>query len=652
MKKIALFLLLIFTKVNAQENNYSLTQVVTRQDIEQKIYSKDSTANALVIYEKGYSYVDKSSFRLNTKISKKLKVFNKNGFKHAEITLPIYDNKKGKKEKIKDINATIYNIENGKVIKTKLKNSDIIEEKYNDNYTLIKFAFPNVKEGSVINYSYTIDSPFMYKYKSWNFQDEIPKLYSEYNASIPGNWEYNTKLVGGKKLFHNKSKLEKKCLESGSANANCVISTYIMKDIPAFINEDYMTSRDNYLARIEYELKTFRGFDGRVEHITKSWKTVDNEIKKDTDLGRELQKQSRVKGIFSNEITQYNNPLDKAKAILKYVQKNYSWNEKFNLFENISVKNLLNEKSGSVGDINTLLYLLLKEYNIDVKPIILSTRSNGFITQIYPVLTDFNYLIVKADIDGKTYLLDATEDYLYFGQIPFRCLNQYGRELNFNSIGSLYNIEIKDMSLQTYSYELNLNSNNVIKGNVNYKSNGYHSLDSRKAYFRNPNSYTEAYENEYNSIRFSDFNVTNTQQTDDDFIINFNIETTTDSVGNNIYLNPFLFKFFDENPFKLQERSYPIDFGFKDAYIYSIKINIDETYKISEIPKSLSLKLPQNKGSLLFSTQQAGNTVSMYFKLSFNETIYDSAYYEGLKTIMDRVVDILNNTLIVLEKKD
>nr|WP_321230453.1 DUF3857 domain-containing protein [uncultured Psychroserpens sp.] len=271
MKYFAIFICLAFTTLNAQSDYYSEGFEVTKQDIELNVYDKDSTANALIIYEKGKSYVDRETFLLNSEIKKKLKILNRNGFDKATQTIYLYG-ESGTKETITDIKATVYNLENGQVTQTKLDKNSIFEEKYNDKYTIVKFTFPNIKEGSVIVYSYTLKSPYMFKYKSWYFQEDIPKLYSEYRPSIPGNWEYNIKLVGGKKLHTNTSTLRQNCLQSlGAGSSDCGDYVYVMKDIPAFVSEDFMTTKENYLARIEYELKVFRGFDSRVNNITKSW---------------------------------------------------------------------------------------------------------------------------------------------------------------------------------------------------------------------------------------------------------------------------------------------------------------------------------------------------------------------------------------------
>ncbi|MGB1308689.1 MAG: DUF3857 domain-containing protein, partial [Oceanihabitans sp.] len=436
MNKIYSLLLILITSFSySQEHSFSSNSYkVTGNDLETNTFKKDSTANALVIYEFGNSYIDKSSFYLKHEFKQKLKILNRKGFDNATITIYLY-NSGSKKEKISKILATTHNLVDGKVVKTELKKSDIYTEKYNDNYTLVKFTLPNIQEGSVISYSYKLTSPFIYKYKSWSFQSETPKLYSEYNTSIPANYEYHIKLVGSIPLTKNLVTKEHNCLEGGRGTfADCLNSIYVMENIPAFIDEDYMTTRENYLSRIEYELSVFKGFDGTVDNITKRWRDVDKEIKNDANIGKQYLKKVSSKSLLSSELINETDPLIKATKIYEYVQNNYTWNKKYNIFNDISVKKLIKEKSGNVSEINALLHNLLKDNDIQVNPILISTRNNGLPTKIYPVISDFNYILIQATIDGKEYLLDATDPFLSFGQIPFRCLNQYGRILDFKTI--------------------------------------------------------------------------------------------------------------------------------------------------------------------------------------------------------------------------
>ena len=140
---------------------------------------------------------------------------------------------------------------------------------------------------------------------------------------------------------------------------------------------------------------------------------------------------------------------------------------------------------------------------------------------------------------------------------------------------------------------------------------------------------------------------------ENDFVFEelFDVKLETEEVGTEVYFNPFLFSFFETNPFKLQERTYPIDFGYKDVYLYSLKVNVSEVFEVVEVPKDVSYKLPNNKGSVVLKYQVSNNVIRVYFKFDFKEAIYESSYYGYLKKYMNSVLDIQKNTLIVLRKK-
>jgi hypothetical protein len=651
MKKTLFLILIHFSLLSFSQENYSSESYnVSLDDIKSSTFVKDTTANALVIYESGNSYVDRDEFDLRTEIKRKIKILKREGFNKANITVYLYNSNKSD-EKVKKITATTYNIIDGEVVKTNINEKDIFEEKYDENHTLVKFTLPNIKEGSVITYSYTLISSFMFNYKSWDFQSDIPKMYSEYNTSIPANWDYNIKLIGGKKLFKNESKIEKECLIAGNGGvAGCSNSIYVMKDIPAFIEENYMTTKNNYLARIEYELKTFQDFKGIKNNYAKTWETVDRELKLDDNIGKQLSKSIKVEEILPLEIINETDALKKATSIYQFVQSNYTWNEEYRIFKDVSVKDLIKDKSGNVSAINILLHNLLEESGIEVKPILLSTRNNGFATTIFPVISEFNYLIVQAKINDKSYFLDATDKYLSFGDIPFRCLNQYGRLLDFKNGSTWIDIEPSAPSTILYKADLNIDDEQTISGTIDTKYTGYHALSSKKSYFSNKESYIEKLENNSPYIEISNHEVVNEDITSSHFSETYNIEYNSDNTGETLYLNPFFKIFFSENPFKLQERTYPIDFGFKDTYLYMFKLNLNDKYTVLEQPKDLVLKLPNNAGMLSLTSKVLNNGVNLIMKIDFKESIYPTEYYPYLKEFMTKVVNTQKNSIILLKK--
>lgn len=647
--KLRLSLIALLISFLSFSQDYNVAMSVYKSDLKQTSYAKDSTANALIIYDYGNSFVDNNTFWLRVQIKQKIKILRTEGIERGEFEVKLYKGKSSEEE-IKDIKGTTYNLENDEIVRTELTPDAIFEEE-NEKYTLVKFVLPNVKVGSVITVSYETQSQFIAKYQPWYFQGQDPVLYSEYNTSIPGNYEYHIKLVGSIPLDTHDVSLEKECLKGANGtSADCSISKYIMKNIPAYQPEDFTTTASNYTSRLEYEMSVFRGFDGRVDKMTKTWENVDKELRTDQDFGRQISKKSLVKNILPDSISSMDTTIKKAKAIYYFVLDNYKWNGKSERYD-VSVKNIVKENIGSVFEINLLLENLLTSEGFKVFPILMSTRGNGFATKIYPVLTDFNYVILKAIIDNESYFLDATDSYLSFGELPFRSLNQYGRLMDFEDGSHWEDVVVDDFSTKVHRVELSSFENEKISGTINSRFTGYHSQSIRQRFNENPSDYLDKKVNDYNDITINNYEVLNFDKTKTEFNEKAEISIEPEFIGSKIYLNPFLFKFFEKNPFKLQERSYPIDFGYKDLYTYGMKIDLNEDLKVIETPATVNYTLPNNSGSLLFNVDATENQILLYFKVKFNSAIYAPEYYEYLKLFMDKVVEIQNNSVIVLEKQ-
>ncbi|MDY2587648.1 DUF3857 domain-containing protein [Winogradskyella aquimaris] len=627
---------------------YNIDMQVTKSDLELTSYAKDSTANALIIYDYGNSYIDKETFWLTCQVKQKIKILRKEGVDLGVVEIKLYKGKSSK-ERIKDIRGTTYNLENNEIIRTQLKQSAIFEEE-NENYTLVKFVLPNVKVGSVITFSYETRSRFIAKYQPWYFQSSNPVLYSEYNTSIPAIYNYHVKLVGSIPLSVNDIKLQRNCLEVGSGgSADCTISKYVMKDIPAYKPEGYTTTDYNYISRIEYELNEIVYFDGRKDKISKTWKDVDKELKSDADFGRQVSRKSLVKKVLPNDISSISDKLKKAKAIYQFVLDHYKWNEKYDRYD-VSVKNLVKEKIGSAFEINLLLENLLTSEGYKVYPLMISTRGKGLATKIYPVLTDFNYLILKVIIDEKDYFLDATEPYLSFGELPFRCLNQYGRLMDFEDGSYWEDIVVEDYSTISHRIHLNSFTSNGFNGLLGSKFSRYHAHDLKNAYKQNPFTLKESRVNDYKSININKHDIVDSGMDSANFQEKIEFTLEPELIADKIYLNPFIIKFFEVNPFKLQERTYPIDFGYKDSYTYTLSIDLGDNLKVLELPKPANIILPNQTGSFVFNIDLTDDILTLFFKVKFDKAIYGPEYYDALKLFMNNVVKTQNNTMVVLQK--
>ncbi|MDH7448280.1 DUF3857 domain-containing protein [Aquimarina sp. 2201CG14-23] len=647
------FILFSFFSYAQEGYNYK-SLVVSEADVKGISYEKDSTANAFYIYEKGYSRIENGrNYNLLTDYNRKIKILNKEGFHKSKIEILLYRNDK-RKETYRNLVAYTYNFENGRVVKTKLEESRVYQEEYNEHYTLIKFTFPNVKPGSVLTYSYQTESPFIFNFNGWDFQDNIPKLHSEYIADLPGNYLYNIRLVGPLKLDTNESSIKRACLNVGGGGvADCAHNQYVMRNIPAFKEEKYMTAKKNYFSRVEYELKEFKGFDGVNKKYTETWKNVDKELKSKKTIGVQLKKVNATKNVLPETIQTMPIGIDKAKAIYTHLANNYSWNGKYSIFRDVEIKRIIESKTGNVAEINILLHNTFKHQGFSVKPVLLSTRTNGYATKIHPVLSDFNYLIVQLTLDGKTHLLDATENTLAFGQIPFRCLNQYARLLDFKKGSSWINIKPNNRSSFYYKEKLTLDEALVFKGTAKYIYGGYHGNFKRNQFNKlSKEKFLARIIGDDESISISNKKVQNEDNPEQPFIEEIEFTQTADKIEDIIYLKPFIKPFFTENPFKLNERTYPVDFGYRDSYTYLVSIEIPDNYQFLDIPKNLNYSLPEKLGKLSLNFQTQGNILLINHNITFLSSYYPTDFYSSLKKFFNLIVDMENNSIITIKKNN
>lgn len=622
-------------------------------DIELKRYEKDTTAHAVVLYEKGnfdFQLINRNIYLVKT-YQAKVKIFDDQGFDQATIEIPLYHNENSE-ETAYDIKGMTHN----GVIKTALYQKDIFQEDKGENWSYKKFTLPNIKEGSIIQYSYKVKTPFFFNLDGWDFQSNIPKIYSEFNAKIPGTYFYNRSLYGGLPLAIKETSIKKSCFDVGAGYpiVDCEVIKYAMKDIPAFQDqEEYMLASSNYIARLDFELATHYRYDGTKKQYTKSWKSVDSEFRKDKDIGRQLVKNAFFeKQLEANEL-QTGNELEKAQKIFDFIKNHFTWNGKYGIYKNIRVKEAFNEKLGNIGEINISLINMLNAADIKTNLMMVSTREHGLPKKSQPVITDFNYVIAKTEINGKTYLLDASDKFTPFGFLPFRALNHYGRVMDFKEDSYWFDIRPQTKNKVAIRGSATLNPElGEITGKIREINQGYKAIAKYKLL---QGKTTSEYLDQIEASSNSDFYVDDYTLEKDRSTAKLLMQSYDFSIENalkdgTIYLNPLLIKFFTKNPFLRESRNFPIDFGYPYTYEYNLIIKIPEEYKLKSLPENKTIALPNNHGLLDFKCSENTGQLNVRFMFQLKNHYFESNNYEALKGFFNEAVIIQKNALVTIEK--
>jgi hypothetical protein len=621
-----------------------------KDELELKQYAKDTSAEAVVLYDVGKSYFSsaKGYFELVFERSAKVKVFNKAGFKFAQISIPFYygDNEC---EKIEDLQGKTYNLEDGNVRISDLDLKNTYIEKKNEHWRLEKFALPEIKEGSVFEFSYTIKSPYFFNLQSWAFQNRIPVIYSEYTTKMTPFWEYIYILQNATKFDEFKKYVDDGFKAHwGTFEYNDVVYDFVMKDVPAFKDESYITSIDDYLVKINFQLAATHRPSGENINIMSTWKKLSEELLKNEFFGTYLKHSiSLGKKIVDTMQIETKPPLEKAKIIDHFVKSNFNWNESCYNFTNKSAKDFLQKKTGNSAEINLFLIGMLKAAGLDVYPVVLSTRDNGKIKMDYPFLHFFNYVVAAVKIDGSVILLDATEPLCDFGQVPTRCINDKGMIVQKDKEEW---VDLRSTTPSSIVYDFNLKLNDTqdsVYQNSKVISTGYDAIDYRNEFLTSYKELKKELQG-INSLEEDSLRPENLNQIEKPFGISYNNRNAVESVEDKIIVSPFCDAVITENPLKQTTRNHPVDMIYPQSKIFQSTIVIPKGYKLLNQPDNMNVDNDLVKIQYVSSTQNA-NTIKVTGSYEFKKDIYEVKDYHDLQAYFNNIVDKFNEKVVFVK---
>jgi len=652
---LTLFLLLFISKSQAQKlkSSYQFGKV-SNDELELKYYEKDSTAPAVIFYEKGFVKIRPSLKKtmLETTYYFKIKILKKDAYNQGDISIPLYFNK-SEKENIENIKGLTHNLKNGRDVISKLTKDQIYESKLDKNWNEIKFTLPNIKVGSVIEYEYTLKSPFWTNFTGWNFQGELPKVYTVLETEIPTYFIYKKSLIGVHKLNANKSSTKKDCYKYKGMKTlgYCKDVLLAMKDVPAFKEELYLTSIQDILFRVDYELLASLNVNNFFNPFISTWDNYDYYFKNYSPLGIALQKVKFVKKNLPKTLFTEKDSLKKAMNIYHFVQNTYNRNKESNIFKKIDLKKTIKTKTGNFAEINIILINALKAAGFKSNLLLLSTRSHGKPITQHPVISNYNYAIANVKIKGFIYQLDASFKFLPFGLLPFETLNTLGRVMDLKKASYWQNI-LGNRDIQTKVLALKFDKG-LFSGVMRITNSTYSALVKRDILKNSgQKDYKEIFENNSDMIdlKIISYRYKNLDNYDKPLIEDFKISFEIDKDDENlIVLNPF-FDGQKQNPFKLKKRTYPVDFGYPETEKYFINLTVPNNFKIITVPKSVVFVLGKGDAILKSTSKTIGQNIKINYQIDINKTIFPPKDYQKLKAFYKAIVD-LQNEVIILKKK-
>ncbi len=645
-----LICLILGQLTNAQDTFTHTFGEPLREEFSLSEYGQDPEATGVVLYERGNYTVDISDgyIKLIKNVHRKIKVFDAKNFRYASVEIPYYraDNVR---EKVAKLTAITHN---GKAQEFVAKEA-FFDNDENPYWSTIKFTFSNVQDGSILEYTYQIETPYFSNMGRWSFMNELPTIYSELHTEIPGNFSYNRSLYGDRELDVNHAEIKKSCfhLQGFRVPADCESATYVMKHVPAFKEEKYMLDKRNYMPSLKFELKKIIDLDESKRHYTTTWKEVDYRFKHDKDLGRQLKYSSFFKEKIPASILSISDELERAKAVYYYIQKHITWNGEMRILSGIRVKQAFETKTGNSSEINLSLINALEAAGINAKIMLISTRDRPLPSKQYPVLTDFNYAVVHLKIKDQKYILDAADKHTSFGVLPLHDLNVEGRVLDFKTGSYWEPIIPHSRNMHYINMQMVVDKTGIFFSKIEEVSTGY--IAAKKRSENNGFANEEIIKRKQSaneSLNILNLTIENEKALEEPYKEIYDVEYANQIMSDILYIYPFPNTYFRENPFLKRTRQYPIDLGFPVINNYLITIDVKDQYEIVKVPENRVMRLPENDGELSVMYDVSDSKINIRLSMRLNNHSFAPEAYQSLQEFFTELIKIQSKEPIELKK--
>ncbi|WP_276165629.1 DUF3857 domain-containing protein [Zobellia alginiliquefaciens] len=658
--RTTVFLVLFAMAFSLNAQNFKFGKV-SEEELKETLNPNDSSAAATVLYRSKnvrFIYNQGAGFSILTDVFERIKIYDKSGFDYATISQSLYKSDNDI-ESISGLKAYTYNLKNGKVEKSKMDKSAVFTTELSKYRNQEKFTLPNIKEGCVIEYQYKVTSPFYYSIDEIALQYDIPIKKQEISIATPEYFNFKANMKGylsvspkrssksGNINFTNKNRSDGNgALVTSTTYSNQNIdytvhtAEYDMVNVPALKEEPFVNDINNYRSSVKYELQYIKFPQQLQENYTTTWEAVIKKIYKSDGFGLQLKSTRYFKDDLDVLIGKTSSPAELMSAIYFHVQNQMNWNSIYGYYADKGVKTAYKERTGNIADINLILTAMLQEAGLEASPVLVSTRSHG--VPMFPTREGFNYVIASVDLDGQQVLLDATNKYARPNLLPTRVLNWFGKKVRKDGSSVSINLLPSQLSEESVQMNVDLYQDGSLNGKLRHTNRYYNAYLFRNKYANSDEEdYLEKLENRNNGMEISNYQIKNKEgvgkpvQESYEFVL----DKQADVIGDKIYFSPLFHLLQTENPFKLDERKYPIDFTFPRRDKYMINISIPDAYKVISKPEDMSIAMADGIGSFQYKMLGEGQNLQLVVDLKLNHAVIGAEHYSYLKEFFKNLVE-------------
>ncbi len=590
----------------------------------------------------------------------RIKVFKESAFDRGDIEIAYYSD--NNVEEIITLKAQVI-LPDGEIIK--LGKKDFFTEKINEYWSRKKFAMPSLQEGAIIEYRYVKTSNSIYDLTDWYFQTDIPTRHSEFRTNIPEWYGYVSFTQGETPETERSSQVESIRFDdrnnsvrtqSGLISVQVNKKRYVMEDVPALKPERFITTMSDYYSKISFQLQFVNFPNSLPEPVNNTWEKISEGLKKSDSFGDQIYKTRHTKKIMEAVrplVASVTDPYEKLMIVYSFINSNVEWNELSSIYAKESLDDAFESKLANSGEMNLMLVAICHQLGLETYPVLISTRSHGRMLELYPKTDQFNHVLAYVKTGDNEHLLDVGSEHRSAKYLRANSLNYRGWLVNGPQSTWIDVAVPADVGKMIVNADLS--ADGTLTGSIQEICAGYTAMESRYEYYENMEKDHEHilanWQESFPDAKVSNVAFANPEKTNESFKSSLDIELPNAAQINDnfIYLSPMLGNGYEENPLKLENRTFPVDMPYKIKEQYVIILTIPEGYAVEELPEAALVKLPAGGGIFRYLVSEKNGTVQITSKIDIKQNRYQPGEYPSIRQFYDLIVE-KHGEQIVLKK--
>ncbi|MCB9071758.1 MAG: DUF3857 domain-containing protein [Prevotellaceae bacterium] len=635
------------------------------EELAMTTYQNDTSASAVVLLKTGTTEFDYRSdgFGVASVFERRVKILTSDGVDYANVEIPFYKSARsnGTCETIFDIEAAAYNLEDGKIVKSKLSKQYIYREKVDENWNVVKFSIPNVKVGTVIEYRYKYSSNNPYSIDSWKIQESVPVFKSIYEVLIPAYYQYRFQTKGYEYIDCQKSTQSRAYdirFNTGAGYINKTVNVplnrlvFIADTLPALKDEPFVWCKNEYRTLVDFELFGVQ-FPGAIfEGYSSSWKKVKELLLEHEYFGAHIKGLSRLKNPFWGLQEQARldtmDTENQIRSLFQILKSRMQWDGSYTLMSR-TISEAIRQGKGSNADLNFVFLRMLSDANIKAYPVLICERDKGSLPLQTPSIDKLTtFVIVAYAPDGKAFYIDGSVEHGDINILPPQLMVSQGAILDLDRDQILDLTSVSKNSTRV-NITAQLQPDGTLVGTRQSRYQGQHSSEFKSTLAsKGLDTYKQDLEkNQQITITDMDLQQTEGLSSFSSEVVSF--EKTTQVSGEYIYVNPMIFPDEPKNVFTSVNRKLPVEFPYLQSVRITVNLDVPEGYIVDEIPKSISAKFEDNKLYMSYVIYAVEDKVQLRYQLDISTLRISSQSYHQLKQFWETLVT-KNNAQIVFKK--